>query len=78
MKIVTAPPGSGASAMPAGPARFAFVAGPSSPPGPKTPVPATVYAPPAGATVTTYSYAYINGHKVIVDNKTRAVVAIVG
>jgi hypothetical protein len=42
MKMVIAPPGSGTSAIPAGPARLAFVAGPSSPPLPKTPLPATV------------------------------------
>jgi hypothetical protein len=43
-----------------------------------TPIPANVYAPPAGATTVTYAYAYVNGHKVVVDTKTRAVVAIVG
>jgi Protein of unknown function (DUF1236) len=43
-----------------------------------TPIPANVYTAPAGATAVVYSYAYVNGKKVVVDNKTRAVVAIVG
>jgi hypothetical protein len=43
-----------------------------------TPIPPTVYAAPAGATAVVYAYAYVNGHKVVVDTKTRAVVAIVG
>ena len=43
-----------------------------------TQVPTTVYAAPAGPTAVVYSYAYVNGHKVIVDNKTRAIVQIVG
>ena len=42
------------------------------------PIPANVYAPAAGAANVTYAYGYINGHKVVVDTKTRAVVAIVG
>lgn len=42
-----------------------------------TPVPSTVYAVPAG-TATTYSYAYVNGHRVVVDNSTRVIVAVVG
>jgi hypothetical protein len=42
------------------------------------PVPANVYTPPAGATAVVYGYAYVNGKKVVVDTKTRAVVAIVG
>ena len=42
------------------------------------PVPANVYAPPAGGTAVVYAYAYVNGHKVVVDTKTRAVVAIIG
>jgi hypothetical protein len=42
------------------------------------PIPPTVYAAPAGATAVVYSYAFVNGHRVIVDSKTRAVVAIVG
>ncbi len=42
-----------------------------------TPVPATVYTAPAGNAVV-YGYAYVNGKKVVVDTKTRAVVAIVG
>jgi hypothetical protein len=43
-----------------------------------TPIPANVYAAPAGATAVVYGYAYVNGHRVVVDTKTRAVVAIVG
>ena len=43
-----------------------------------TPVPTTVYAAPAGATAVVYSYAYVNGHRVIVDNNTRAIIQIVG
>jgi hypothetical protein len=39
-----------------------------------TPIPANVYAVPAGGVV--YSYAIINDKKVIVDNR-RAIVAIV-
>ena len=41
-----------------------------------SPVPANVYTPAAGGVV--YGYAYVNGKKVVVDTKTRAVVAIVG
>jgi hypothetical protein len=40
------------------------------------PVPADVYVV-SGANAVVYSYAFINGKRVIVDNKTRAVVAIV-
>ena len=40
------------------------------------PVPADIYAA-STANATVYSYAYINGKKVVVDNKTRAIVAIV-
>ena len=43
-----------------------------------TPVPPTVYVAPAGVATATYGYAFINGHRVVVDTKTRAVVAIVG
>ncbi len=39
------------------------------------PVPADVYV--AASAPTTYSYAYVNGRKVVVDNRTRAIVAIV-
>jgi hypothetical protein len=41
-----------------------------------TPVPANIYTPPAGGVV--YGYAYVNGKRVVVDTRTRAVVAIVG
>jgi hypothetical protein len=42
------------------------------------PVPSTVYVAPAGATAVVYGYAMINGHRVIVDTKTHAIVAIIG
>jgi hypothetical protein len=41
-----------------------------------TPVPATVYTVPAGGV--TYAYAFINGKRVVVDTRSRAVVAIIG
>jgi hypothetical protein len=40
------------------------------------PVPATVYAPAPTGVV--YGYAFVNGKRVVVDTKTRAIVAIVG
>jgi len=40
------------------------------------PVPANVYATTGPATVQ-YSYAFVNGKRVVVDNKSRAIVAIV-
>jgi len=45
-----------------------------------TPIPANVYVAPAGATAVTYSYAYVNGKKVVVANqgKDHVIVAIVG
>jgi hypothetical protein len=43
-----------------------------------TPVPSGVYTAPAGTAVVTYGYANINGHRVIVDTKTRAIVAVAG
>ena len=41
-----------------------------------TPIPANVYTPAPTGVV--YAYAFVNGHRVVVDTKTRAVVAIVG
>jgi hypothetical protein len=40
------------------------------------PVPANVYTPATGGVV--YGYAFVNGKKVVVDTKTRAIVAIAG